>query len=104
MSKTETKKLINGLIKSISTVPGLIGFANKDSVAMNPKKLEKDAHEKGIEIIETSKGYIINLNVILSVNIRMEIVARELSSSVKSFFKSIDKKIANTNIYIKGVK
>ncbi|NQZ28903.1 MAG: Asp23/Gls24 family envelope stress response protein [Mycoplasmatales bacterium] len=104
MTEEQINELREGIVNSISTVPGLVGLVNKESQAQTLRVLTETNYGKGIDIIPTSNGVEIKIFIIASLNVRTEIVSRELSSAVESYFKANNYKISKINIYIKGVK
>ncbi len=104
MSKIQITALQKGIIGVISTVPGLVGFVNQESEAQSPRILSEKNYAKGISVTNTSKGAEVKLFIVVSINVRTEIVSRELLSAVQSYFKLIGKKLFRINIYIRGVK
>ncbi len=104
MTEKQISELREGIVSSISTVPGLVGLVNKESEALTSRVLAEKNYGKGIDIIHTSKGFEVKIFIIASLNVRTEIVAKELSSAVESYFKINKCKVSKINIYIKGVK
>ncbi|MCP4336756.1 MAG: hypothetical protein GY679_02820 [Mycoplasma sp.] len=96
MSEIQIKDLKNKIIKSVSAVPGLVG--------LNLDESDSNHNNEGIQILETSRGYQIQIFIISSINVRAEIVSKEVSSSIKNLASKNNIQIENINIFIREVK
>ena len=98
-----TQKFKNLLLKKVSFVPGLVGFAPID-FATKKKTLSKEEFSKGFSFEETSKGLIIRIAIIVDIDIRAKLVIKEINSAVKTICKTNNEKLNKVMIYVMGVK
>ena len=91
------------IIDSISKVPGLISLANID-ITKNGKKLKEDKFIDGISCVETSKGMIVKVFVVVSIDARVKTVSSEISDTIETMFKKEKIKMRQTLIYVRGVE
>ncbi len=102
MSETNILEFKKKIIKLVTAVPGLVGFANPN--AKKVELLKDDKMIDGIEIIETIRGFEAVLHLISSTNVRAEMVAKEITSAIKFLCQKDKIKMGKVNIFIRGVK
>ena len=91
------------IIKAIMRVPGLVGLSNLD-ISKSGNKLKEEKYNKGITCVETSKGIIVKVFVVISKNARVKTVSHEISKSIESVFRKTGNKIEQILIYVRGVE
>ena len=98
-----TQKIKNLLLKKVSFVPGLVGFAPID-FSVKKKTLAKEDFSNGFSFEETSKGINIRMAIIVDIDIRAKLVIKEINSAVKTICKTNNVKLDKVMIYVMGVK
>ena len=98
-----TQKFKNLLLKKVSFVPGLVGFAPID-FSVKKKTLSEEEFSKSFSFEETSKGLIIRIAIIVDIDIRAKLVIKEINSAVKTICKTNNEKLNKVMIYVMGVK
>lgn len=98
-----TKKLTNEILRTVTFVSGLVGLANVD-VNKSSSELSKENWNNSIEIVDTEKGHVITVAIIVDADVRTKVVAYEISSSLKNLMKKNNEKLAKVNIIVRGIK
>lgn len=98
-----TKKLTNDILKITTLVSGIAGLTNVD-LTKSSSKLAKEKWDQAILIEDTNKGTKISIAIIVDIDVRTKVIAHEVNSSIKDFFKKINIKLDKVNIYIRGIK
>ncbi|VEU59273.1 hypothetical protein [Mesomycoplasma neurolyticum] len=94
------------LLKHISMIPGVYGFADLNSKNENLEKkhiTKKNEWYKAISKIQHSNEIIINLAVVILFSVNTQTIVKEISSLVEFYTKKNNFKLKALNIHIKGV-
>lgn len=98
-----TKKFENDVIKAISFVPGLVGLVKMEAGSSSSMLNPKDWH-KGLIFDEINNELYIRVGVIVDMDIRAKIIAKEITSAIKQLAKGSKYKIKKVKVYIRGVR
>jgi len=103
MTNKISSKITNEISQTISYIPGLVGLASID-LTKNATVLNKDNFDKAILLDEVGSSTNISIAIIVTENVRSEVIVSEIESSIYSFAEKNDISISKIIVYIRGVK
>ena len=90
------------IVKAVSLIPGIKGFASID-FNHQPRKLSEKNFLKAISYEQTTKGVLVKIAVIIDLKINSKTISNEIISSINNIFKVKRIKLDDVLIYIRGV-
>ncbi|UVD81627.1 hypothetical protein NV226_02790 [Mycoplasma iguanae] len=93
------------IIEIVSTTPGVQGFVNFDLENNDMDfSILKTRLEDSIFILETNKGLIVKIMIVINYKINVKTIIRSVDQAIAAVFKKTNHKFYYTDIYVRGVK
>ncbi|MGY6172431.1 hypothetical protein ACW95P_03755 [Candidatus Mycoplasma pogonae] len=104
MEEKDLDILKNEIIKEVSKISGIKGFALIDSDSkLNNLKLSDNNLTQAILIYESKKGFAVKIAVIATLGINFKNISTSLNQVIKLCFQQNNYKVYSVNIYYRGV-